>query len=272
LNIARWFMKDYQFVTETYHLFAISSYFSRDRRKSLFHSAPSQKFLLRHVKAIDFTIPQDSDSAAVRPSDFRQERPILHTKDEHGEPIPAKEMDVALLALYGHLLYTGNSFTNALNYLFRAFALDPDNPVILLSIGLSYIHNSLKRQAENRHYMILQGLSFMQEYRRVREQSSVPQQRQEMEFNFARVYQLLGLGHLAVQGYEKCLAIGEEIVASTRKQEQNGSQRGDSSSPPAPSQEPENFTQEAAYALQTVYALSGELGMAKQVTERWLVL
>jgi general transcription factor 3C polypeptide 3 (transcription factor C subunit 4) len=265
-------MKEYQFVTEAYHLFSIASYFSGDRRKSLFHSAPSQKFLLRHVKAIDFTIPQDSDSTVQRPSDFRQERPILTTKDERGEPIPAEEMDVALLALYGHLLYTGNSFTNALNYLFRAYALDPNNPVILLSIGLSYIHNSLKRQAENRHYMILQGLSFMQEYRLVRERSSVPQERQEMEFNFARVYQLLGLGHLAVQGYEKCLAIGEEIEALSQRQGQNGSQKGDGSSHAGQSSEPESFTREAAYALQTVYALSGELGMAKQVTERWLVL
>jgi general transcription factor 3C polypeptide 3 (transcription factor C subunit 4) len=225
------------------------------------------KFMLRQVKAIDYTLPPDPSHSTpihrTRASVF-QERATLTTKNASGEPIPAEEMDVALLVLYGHILYAGNSFTNALNYFFRAYALDPDNPAVLLSIGLSYIHHSLKRQSDNRHYLIMEGLAFMQEYRRVRECSKIPQERQEMEFNFARVWQMLGLAHLAVQGYERCLQLSEEIKRE-RERLVNDEDVG---------QEVwvEDFSREAAYALQCLFAISGETILAKKITERWLVI
>lgn len=199
---------------------------------------------------------------------------MFTTKDESGQPIPAEELDVPLLVLYGHILYTGSSFPSALNYFFRAYALDPENPVVLLSIGLSYIHQAIKRQAENRHYMIMQGLSFMQEYRRVREQSSVPQERQEMEFNFARVYHTLGLSHLAVRGYEKCLSLGDEIQGDAHAQQSKLNEEHDALNEDGSESSvwTESFCREAAYALQCIYALSGDKESAKGVTERWLVI
>ena len=264
-SIARWFMKEYQFITDAYRLFSTLSHLAGDPRKSLFHSPASIKFILRQVKAVDFTLPPDPTTPVNRPPIPSQERAALTTKDELGNPIAAKEMDVALLVLYGHILYAGTSFTNALNYFFRAYALAPENPAILLSLALSYIHHALKRQSENRHYMVMQGLSFMQEYRAVREKSTVPQERQEMEFNFARVYHMLGLAHLAVQGYERCLALSEEIErgrTKTNDDDSDGSNVGWA----------ENFSREAAYALQGLYAMSGEVEKARQVTERWLVV
>ncbi|EEP81788.1 conserved hypothetical protein [Uncinocarpus reesii 1704] len=264
-NIARWFMKEYQFVTDAYRLFATLSRLCGDPRKSLFHSSPSMKFILRQVKAIDYSLVEgpSADTSHPRPT-FFAERPSLTTKDEAGNPIPAEDMDVALLVLYGHILYAGNSFTNALNYFLRAYALDPKNPAVLLSVGLSYIHHSLKRQADNRHYLVMQGLSFMQEYRRVREVSSVPQERQEVEFNSARVWHMLGLAHLAVKDYEKCLELDAEIQAERqRKKEITGSEDG---------VDVEDYTHEAAYALQCLYAFGGDMVSAKRVTERWLVI
>lgn len=231
------------------------------------------KFMLRQVKAVDYSLPPDPLSPFKRsPESIYQERASLTTKNAEGEYIPAEEMDVALLVLYGHILYAGNSFTNALNYFFRAYALDPENPAILLSIGLSYISHSLKRQSDNRHYLVMEGLSFMQEYRRIRSQSSILQERQEVEFNFARVWQLLGIGHLAVEGYQKCLEIGEEIETERQKaQNPNtgggttvGEQRGEAWL--------EDFSRQAAYALQCLYLQSGEKGLCKRVTEKWLVI
>lgn len=261
-------MKEYQFVTDAYRLFATLSRLCGDPRKSLFHSSPSIKFMLRQVKAVDYSIPDQPSTDANPRLTFFAERASLSTKDESGNPIPAENMDVALLVLYGHILYAGNSFTNALNYFFRAYALDPENPVVLLSIGLSYIHHSLKRQSDNRHYLIVQGLSFMQEYRKVRGASSVPQERQEVEFNFARVWHMLGLAHLAIRAYERCLELGGEIQAARERQEQLQKAAGKYAS----GVYVEDYTREAAYALQCLYSFGGEMEMAKRVTEKWLVI
>lgn len=227
------------------------------------------KFMLRQIKAIDFTLPRSPSrpSPVTRTrSSIYHERATLSTKDEEGNYIGAEEMDVSLLVLYGHILYAGTSFTNALNYFFRAYALDPENAAVLLSIAISYIHHSLKRQSDNRHYLIMQGLSFMEEYRRVRQRddgSVLLQQKQEMEFNFARVWHMLGIAHLAVKGYERCLEISEVI----QREEQGGGK-----DEKIKKRFVEDFGKEAAYALQVLYGASGDVVLAKRITERWLVI
>ncbi|KAI9931634.1 transcription factor TFIIIC subunit tfc4 [Aspergillus wentii] len=274
-NEARWFIKEYQFVTDTYRLFSMLSRLCGDPHRSLFHSSPNMKFMLRQIKAMDYTLPDNTSrrpGKAVRESIY-QERASLSTRDETGEAIPAEEMDVALLVLYGHILYSGNSFYPALNYFFRAYALDEQNPAVLLSIALCYIHHSLKRQSENRHYLIMQGLSFMHEYRRVRErQGSALQERQEMEFNFARVWHLLGLAHLAVEGYHRALDLGEQI--QTHQGGLEKTQSGDILMEDANTSGAlvENFSREAALALQNIYMLSGDTKSATAVTTKWLVI
>lgn len=239
--------------------------------------------MLRQIKAMDLSLPEHI--RPTRPS-TNQERPALSTKNELREDIPADEMDVAILVLYGHILYSGNSFYPALNYFFRAYALDPQNPAVLLSIALCYIHQSLKRQSDNRHYLIMEGLSFMFEYRRVREaEGSLLSERQEMEFNFSRTFHLLGLAHLAVEGYFKVLGLGEEIrmqkQAQTQMQGNENPGNDDATdivmkdanqSRTEPPSFVEDFSSEAAVALQNIYALSGDMKAAKEVTEKWLVI
>ncbi|KAK2853309.1 hypothetical protein FQN49_005200 [Arthroderma sp. PD_2] len=272
-NIARWFMKEYQFVTDAYRLFVILGRVCGNPQRSLFHSSPSMKFMLRQVKAIDYSLPPSLSSPFKRPREsIFQERASLTTKDAEGELVPAEEMDVALLVLYGHILYAGNSFTNALNYFFRAYALDPENPAILLSIGLSYIHHSLKRQSDNRHYLVMEGLSFMQEYRRIRSRSTILQESQEIEFNFARVWQLLGINHLAVEGYHRCLKLGEDIELERQKIQKPNKVGGMLGADKRGETWLEDFSRQAAYALQCLYLQSGEKEMAKRVTERCLVI
>ncbi|PYH96394.1 TPR-like protein [Aspergillus ellipticus CBS 707.79] len=282
-NEARWFIKEYQFVTDTYRLFAMLSRLSGDPHRSLFHSSPNMKFMLRQIKAIDFTLPDNNTGArpskVVRESIYK-ERASLSTRDEiTGEAIPADEMDVALLVLYGHILYSGNSFYPALNYLFRAYALDDQNPAVLLSIALCYIHHSFKRQSENRHYLIMQGLSFMHEYRRVRERpGNLLSERQEMEFNFARVWHSLGIAHLAIEGYHRVLQLGEQIQAQSQPSDpKDGSDvvMTDDAGPDtedAPAPFTEDFSREAAVALQIIYAMNGDYQAAQQVTAKWLVI
>jgi general transcription factor 3C polypeptide 3 (transcription factor C subunit 4) len=291
---ARWFIKEYQFVTDTYRLFSMLSCLAGDPQRPLFHSTPNMKFMLRQIKAMDYSLPDHiTKSRQMKPSAYH-ERAALSTRNELGEEIPADSMDVALLVLYGHILYSGNSFYPALNYFFRAYALDPHNPAVLLSLALCYIHQSLKRQSENRHFLIMQGLAFMHEYRRVREApGTLPSERQEMEFNFARTFHMLGLAHLAVDGYRRVLGLGEVIQreAGARARAHANAQLvgGQKQSPSTDGQDVvmgeaeqsstapglgfvEDFSREAAVALQSICALGGDLKAAKEVTERWLVI
>ncbi|KAJ5157041.1 uncharacterized protein N7482_008141 [Penicillium canariense] len=281
---ARWFVKEYQFVTDTYRLFSMLSHLAGNPQKSLFNSSPSMKFMLRQIKAMDFTLPDMENKPQPPRQSVWRERAALSTKDENGEPIPAYELDIALLVLYGHILYSGNSFYPALNYFFRAYALDDQNPVVLLSIALCFIHHSQKRQSENRHYLIMQGLSFMHEYRRVRAKRGASMQEcQEVEFNFARMWHGLNLAHLAIEGYERVLKIGEEIQQQTREQLAGPSisatdgadvdmDRAGDVAVTAGQNFVEDFSHEAAFALQCLYVLGDDTNTAKDVTDKWLVI
>ena len=108
-SVARWFMKEYQFVTDGYRLFSVLNRLS-DSENSWYNSGPSQKYILRQLKAVDFSLLGD----ARRKSLF-QERASYTTKDDNGNQIRAQEMDVVLLMLYGHILYVGKSYAYAVS-------------------------------------------------------------------------------------------------------------------------------------------------------------
>ena len=108
-NIARWFMREYQFVTDSYRLFSVLNRLS-DSEGSWYNHGPSQKYILRQLKAVDFSLLGDSR----RKSSF-QERASYTTKDGEGNQIRAQDMDVALLMLYGHILYAGKSYAYAVS-------------------------------------------------------------------------------------------------------------------------------------------------------------
>lgn len=274
-------------MTDTYRLYAILGLVGGDARRSRFNSSPNMKFMLRQIKAIDYSIPGDPSQKVNQgsiPSSIYQERVAISARDDQGRLIVAEELDAALLILYGHILYAGNSFLPALNYFYRAYALDERNPLVLLSMALCYIQQSLKRQSDNRHFQVIQGLSFMHEYRRIREQPGTSlSERQEMEFNFARVWHALGLSHLAVEGYQRVIQIGEQIETARKlkltptnenRVTAGASQNDKNDDRTANITEPfvENFISEAAVALQTIFGLSGDLLSARSITEKYLII
>lgn len=126
--------------------------------------------------------------------------------------------------------------------------------MIKLSLGLAYLHYALKRQSENRHYLMMQGFSFLQNYYNDRHMSKVPSERQEAEFNLGRAYHMLGLTHLAIPYYERCLDLSQAF-------NDEGSESN-----------LEDYAQEAAFTLQGIWATSGRTELAQAVTEKWLVV
>ncbi|CAL3964818.1 hypothetical protein PZA11_002263 [Diplocarpon coronariae] len=245
IEIARWFTKNYQFTSDSYRLVSAVSRVCHSP-VSWFTGGPTQKYILREIKTMDWTL---ADAETKRK--YIKGNGGYSAKDEDGHLIKNDDMDINLLMLYGHILFTAASYTLALNYFFRCHALDPKNPVINLMIGLCYISDCLKRQAENRQYSILQGTSFLLVYYESRKISQYLEERQEAHYNLGRAYNMLGLPHLAIPYYQKVL---DEIPEG------------------APRPEREDLVVDAAYNLKTLYATAGNIEMARQITMRWLVI
>lgn len=129
--------------------------------------------------------------------------------------------------------------------------METENVTLNFSIGLAYLHHAFKRQADNRHHLILEGLSFLNRYYQARQEAHSPALTREAEYNMGRIYHIIGLAHLAVPYYERCLT---------------GQHQGDEGLSSEPS------GREAALALQNLWAASGHMQKAKEVTERWLAL
>ncbi|EXJ77260.1 hypothetical protein A1O3_10418 [Capronia epimyces CBS 606.96] len=281
-NVAlRWFMRKFRFCTDAYRLFAgLNLFYPHAHEKggkdvqmanAAFRTGPSQKFMFRQVMTLDMNLPQDYNPESYGPvPDFmRHSRAQLQKEDAeddlfsnaNGEVITPKEMDVVLLTIYGHILYAGGSFANGLSYFFRARSLDPKNPVVLLSIALSYMHELLKRQNDNRHMYFLQGWAFFEEYADARRDWAKAKYdpdtdaliEREIEFNRARCWHMMGMSDLAVRAYAKVLSCA---------------------APQGHADEAKyaDYTMDAAYAIQTMYALSGNPAMARVITEKYLVV
>ncbi|KAI9821550.1 MAG: transcription factor TFIIIC subunit tfc4 [Phylliscum demangeonii] len=258
-NVSRWFMRDYQFTTDAYRLHAALNRICRGSN-TWYNSGPAQKFMLRQVKAMDYPLVSEEKQAL-----HFAERAAFTGKVPHLHPATTEDMDVALLVLYGHMLYTGTSYPYALNYFLRAYALDPTNSMVILFIALSYLHCALKRQSSNRHHLIVQGLSFLYDYHRLRSESSDLVERQEAEYNVGRAYHTMGLTHLAMPYYEKVLQL-------SRSQPRHSSAElaADATTPTKSAAASDDFVLDAAFNLQHIYMAGGNLDQARAVTQEYL--
>ncbi|KAH6661637.1 hypothetical protein F5X68DRAFT_162044 [Plectosphaerella plurivora] len=192
--MGRFFLKVNQLDSDAYRMFAALCRFCQSPA-SWYNSGPVQKFILRQIRVIDATQIRATmpDTDIIAPPDF---------STANGE---IRNLDVCLLMLYGHVLFTSTSYTFALNYFLRARALAPRNPMVNLSVGLGYVHHGLKRQADNRQYLIMQGMAAIFEYADIRAMSASDAVRREVSFTVARVFHMLGLHHLAHSRYLEAL-------------------------------------------------------------------
>ncbi|KAK5988747.1 RNA-binding protein VTS1 [Cladobotryum mycophilum] len=197
VTIARHLMRDGA-ISDSYRMFALLSKLCQSP-VSWYTSGPAQKYILRQIKAIDAghevaIHDQGSDSrvgqAGVNPMEIN--------------------IDICLLMLYGHILFTSTSYTYALGYFLRARSIDQDNPMVNLSLGLAYVHYGLKRQSTNRQYLLLQGQAFISQYAECSKDTS-PRTKAERYYNVGRLFQLLGIAYLGSRYYAQALeAIKEE--------------------------------------------------------------
>ncbi|PNP48809.1 hypothetical protein TGAMA5MH_00264 [Trichoderma gamsii] len=190
ITIARHLMRDGG-ISDSSRMFALLSKLCQSP-VSWYTSGPAQKFILRQIKAIDVSYEATAKNAAGKP-DF----------DQSITAAAKLNMDICLLMLYGHILFTSTSYTYAIGYFLRAWSLDHDNPMVNLSLGLAYVHYGLKRQSTNRQYLLLQGQAFIGNY--VQSGGGEPQRQAERYYNVGRLFQLLGIGYLSLQYYTQAL-------------------------------------------------------------------
>lgn len=250
--VARFFMRFCHASTDSYRVFSALCRVCQSP-VSWYASGPAQKYILRQIKAMDRTLlPPELAEEAMGAWDTAVPR-------DEAEGARHEALDVALLMLYGHILLTSTSYTYALNYFLRAAALDPTNPMVNLSAGIAYVHYAMKRQAENRQFIIAQGMHYMFEYYEARSQSTDITERLEAHYNVARCYHLLGIFHLAAEYYARVLS---EATKWRRWMEECEEKAG-------PMRE---FVFESAVNMRTYSLTNGDFDSARAITETWLVL
>ncbi|CAK7274464.1 transcription factor TFIIIC subunit tfc4 [Sporothrix epigloea] len=244
--VARYFMRQKPSTTDCYRLFTILCRLCH-APPLWFSSSPAQKYILRQIRQRDDTVRQLNEANGTVDA-------ILDG------------LDTCLLVVYGHILFASMSYHFALNYYQRALALDPDNPIISLCIGLSYMHWALKRQADNRQYLLLQSFYFLHRYADTRLAQAPAGQhtlndtrvRREVYYNLGRAYHLLGLHSLATGFYDRVLRLADpdKAVEEARREQRSYP----------------DLRTEAAYNLRTCHLLAGDHEAAMQITQTYLVM
>lgn len=233
-----------------------------------FSAGPAQKFMLRSLKQHDFALMEPTIRNRI---DFSTQTRGLRNKLAGYARQKPPDFLPGLLLHYGHQTSESTQSFSALNYFHRVLALQPGNICVHLSIASAFIHNAMKRQTDNRHYGIHQGLAFLYRYYELRVASGNVGHVQEAEYNVSRAWQMLGLTHLAIPGYEKVL----ELSTAVRRAMKDGKGAGldaEMVEDQEQQEETEDFAIEAAMALQGILAAAGNHTAARAVTEEWLVI
>lgn len=254
----RWLLKQYPFGSNLFRLYsAVNRLCSFPEG---FATGPAHKVLMRYVKTMDYALLGSEARVWYNFRNSKESQGGFRNNINTEDVSKVKDHDPALFALYGHVLMCGGSYMAALNYYFRAFAMTPDDPILNLSIGVAYTQHAMKRLSENRQYQVQQGLAFIYRYYELRTNEDIAIHCQEAEFNVGRMWHGLGLVSLALPAYERCIEMSDKV----RREAEDQCSDNDWGH--------EDFATEAAFAIQSIYAISGNFDGARRVTEQVLVI
>ncbi|KAJ7741412.1 hypothetical protein DFH07DRAFT_837995 [Mycena maculata] len=254
-------MVSYQFNNEPLRIFT-AAMSSGLRATDSFIVSPLQKALYREMKLSYMTAKTPELVKWVQPMK-RFSLPVSKADDANDDeeaggveevidgahPLPdaARKNNPVITALYGQTCIAAKSYQSAIFYLLQAYDLCPEDPMVCLNIALATLGRAMQRQSDNRHHLVTQALGFLARYRQLRQEQ--PDCVGEIDFNFGRAFQQLGLYSHAVTHYEKVLRIAETQDSKYT-----------------------SVAQEAAYNLSLIYAMTGAIPLAKSLYRRWLSL
>ncbi|KAJ6571874.1 hypothetical protein B0H19DRAFT_1131683 [Mycena capillaripes] len=169
-----------------------------------------------------------------------------------------------VMAVYAEMSILTKKYQSAIYYLLRVYDSSPNDPTLCLCLAIAYFGRAMQRNSDNRHHLITQGVSFLTRYRELRQE---PTSAGEVEFNFGRAFQQLGLTSVAsiayllpdkmsglysyaVKHYEKVLEISAVEATDSKNR----------------------VSREAAYNLSLIYNMTGAIPLAESIYRRWLSL
>lgn len=235
-NNVRYLLTSTQFSPTIYDFF-MCCFSSGVGAWAAFSNYNHQKYFLRQLKAYDSLLTSSKISGSAHVTidtnnfSFTREHPQL-------------------LYIYACLLGSNRTFSSPIVYLTRAYRQYNQDPTICFMLGLAHVHRSMQRNSNNRHLQLLQGISYLLEYKEARELGATTYERQEIEYNFGRLFHMLGLTSLAVNHYNKVLEFHEELQDDPTY----------------------DMLVEAAYNLSLIYTIDGNTELSRQITEQYLTI
>ncbi|KAK9768701.1 transcription factor TFIIIC subunit tfc4, variant 4 [Basidiobolus ranarum] len=154
-EVARWLCSYHPFHDNSYKMYS-AAMSSGTSATSVYASANSQKYFLRQIKTMDFSVDNSRSSQPNNQSNIAPIEQTVEQKENTKDNLTINKRNPLLLTLYGHILHCARSYVPAIGYYTRAYTLSPDDPLISLSLGLAYIHRAMQRQTDNRHLQIMQ--------------------------------------------------------------------------------------------------------------------
>ncbi|KAJ7064882.1 hypothetical protein C8F01DRAFT_778362 [Mycena amicta] len=228
--------------TDAFILSPLQKSISRDMRlANLACTAPDQlKWAPRGKRFWTLTSKADEDDEGEAPDESLPTAAGTRTLPDF-----AKKPNPVIVALYGQMCVTAKSYQSAIFYLLQAYDLCPNDPVICISLAIASLGRAMQRQSDNRHHLIAQAMALLSQYRQLRceETNGVG----EVDYNFGRAFQQIGLYSHAAAHYEKVL---EQAAKLNSKYD--------------------SVAQEAAFNLSFIYVTTGATTLAKELYRRWL--
>lgn len=192
-----------------------------------FGNSNNQKYFLRFIKALDGIVNHKEVKGAA----------LQITKN----PVTIED-GPWLFVLYSHIMLMGPSYTPAMTYLLWASEHIPNDPMVLLTLGVVCLQRALQRVTPNRHKQILQGFSYMSDYADTRNKTEG--QKQEAQYNLGRFFHGLGLFSTALTFY---LRVFDFDVS-----------------------EPYDLRKETAYNMHLIAGISGDMWQARKYIDEYL--
>ncbi|CAG8517969.1 13782_t:CDS:10 [Funneliformis caledonium] len=242
---ARWLCNYKPFNSNLYDLYG-AGMSSGSNALSCFAAANSQKYFLRQVKLMDTGFYQTPiiKSNSEKSEDGSKQKHVLKKAKVPEKPV------ASLLSLYGHILACARSYVGAIGYYSRAYSVKPKDPLISLSMGLAYMHRSMQRISDNRHLQIMQA-----------------------EYNLGRAFHELGLYHLAVPHYERCLELPSlQQVFSEQKGKGKSPEKTSKEYSIANDNDSTCLRRDAAYNLSMIYVENGSPGLAAVLLKKYCTI
>uniref|UniRef100_A0A8R1TWZ5 Uncharacterized protein n=2 Tax=Onchocerca TaxID=6281 RepID=A0A8R1TWZ5_ONCVO len=162
--------------------------------------------------------------------------------------------NLALQMISGNNSLITGAYRHALGEYLHVWKQVPDNPLICMLIGLTFVHMSCKKDIFSRHMIALRGLAFMNRYQQLRGDN------QETYYNIGRMFHQMNMLPLAMYFYEKCLKADIPKIVITV--EATGEER-------TVEAEEYNLRPMAAHNLSLVYLASGNHYVARNLLEKY---